>query len=117
MKPELISAFREHIEARLNCSNSINDHFGVIHWREEMQKLDRIETESMVISIVGLTANVDGLTLESSLKDSGVDSLGMVESIMAIEQQFNVELDDRELDTIETVGDLVELTIKTKEGK
>ena len=40
--------------------------------------------------------------------DLGADSLDIVELIMALEEEFEIELPDEEAEKITTVGDLVE---------
>ena len=42
------------------------------------------------------------------LKDLEADSLDAVEIIMAIEEQFDIEIPDDEAEKFQTVGDLVE---------
>lgn len=77
---------------------------------------DRIDFEKMTLSIVELIIdrNEIDVTLESTIESIGADSLDEVEIIMACEQEFNVELDDVELDKITTLNDLVDLIFKTK---
>ena len=41
--------------------------------------------------------------------DLGADSLDAVELIMALEEQFNISIDDVDADDIKTVGDVVKL--------
>ena len=43
----------------------------------------------------------------SFTEDIGADSLDLVELIMALEQEFDVEIDDDEVEGIKTVGDAV----------
>ena len=57
-----------------------------------------------------LGADTDGLTLETSFEDLKVDSLDMVEIVMAIEDEFDIVIEGN--DNIKTVGDLVELCKK-----
>jgi len=45
------------------------------------------------------------ITLESAIKDLGIDSLDTVEILMEIEDEFGVEIKPEEIG--ETVGDLV----------
>lgn len=50
----------------------------------------------------------DDVTMESSLMDDlGADSLDLVELIMALEQEFDVEIPDEDAEKIKTVGDAV----------
>ena len=59
-------------------------------------------------------ANVDvEITPESVLKtDLGIDSIYAVEMILALEENFNVQIEMNELDTMMTVGQVVEVMNK-----
>lgn len=49
------------------------------------------------------------ITMESSfIDDLGADSLDIVELIMALEEEFSLEIPDNEAEKITTVGDAVE---------
>lgn len=51
----------------------------------------------------------DSITMESSfIDDLGADSLDIVELIMALEEEFDMEIPDEEAEKIVTVGDVVE---------
>ncbi|HHY36987.1 MAG TPA: acyl carrier protein [Firmicutes bacterium] len=51
----------------------------------------------------------DEIKLESSfIDDLGADSLDLVELIMALEEEFDLEIPDEEAEKIVTVGDAVE---------
>ena len=41
--------------------------------------------------------------------DLGLDSLQAVTVVMALEQEFEVEVDDEEIDGLRTVGDILDL--------
>ena len=65
--------------------------------------------EEKVKSIVmdRLSKTSDEVTLQASfIDDLGADSLDQTELLMALEEEFNVDIDD-EANTIETVGDAV----------
>ena len=50
----------------------------------------------------------DSITMESSITDDlGADSLDVVDLLMSIEDEFEVEVPDSEVENIKTVGDLV----------
>ena len=50
----------------------------------------------------------DAVTMEASfLDDLGADSLDIVELIMALEEEFDVEIPDEDAEKISTVGDAV----------
>lgn len=51
----------------------------------------------------------DEITMESSfIDDLGADSLDVVELIMALEEEFDIEIPDEEAEKLSTVGDAVE---------
>lgn len=56
-----------------------------------------------------LGAEASEITMESSFVDDlGADSLDIVELIMALEEEFNMEIPDEEAEKISQVGDVVE---------
>lgn len=73
---------------------------------------------SKVIDIIKEQLNIDDveITEETSFKDDlGVDSLDLLELVMAFEEEYNIELDPEELEGISTVGDIVEFIKKYTE--
>lgn len=50
----------------------------------------------------------DEITMESTFEDLGADSLDIVEFIMAIEDEYDIQVADEEVEKVETVGDVVE---------
>ncbi len=55
-----------------------------------------------------LDATADSMTMESDIAaDLGADSLDVVELLMTIEDEFEVEIPDEEIENIKTIGDLV----------
>lgn len=51
----------------------------------------------------------DDVTMEASfIDDLGADSLDIVELIMALEEEFDLEIPDEEAERITTVGDVVD---------
>ena len=53
------------------------------------------------------------VTLDSNLKDLGIDSLDLVESLMSIETELDIEFSDEEMMSFTTVGDVFNV-IETK---
>ncbi len=49
----------------------------------------------------------DEIKMESTLEDLGADSLDIVELVMAIEQEWDMEIPDEAAEQIKTVGDAV----------
>lgn len=64
-----------------------------------------------VKEIVAVQFNVDEdeLTAETSFKDTlNADSLDLVELIMALEDEFGMDVEDDEVEEIVTIGDVVD---------
>jgi acyl carrier protein len=60
--------------------------------------------------VVRLMVDEDRVTLEADLfNDLGLDSIGLVSAVMAIEDRFGVEVADAELESVTTVRDAVDL--------
>ena len=56
-----------------------------------------------------LDADAEEMTMETNIaKDLGADSLDVVELLMSIEDEFEVEIPDEEIENIKTIGDLTE---------
>ncbi|MDU1348130.1 MULTISPECIES: acyl carrier protein [Clostridium] len=56
-----------------------------------------------------LSIEEDEIKMESSfIDDLGADSLDIVELIMALEEEFDIEIPDEDAEKISTVGDVVE---------
>ena len=55
-----------------------------------------------------LEVEPDDVTLGSNiLEDLGADSLDVVDIVMSLEDEFNLEVPDEEIEGIRTVGDIV----------
>ena len=56
-----------------------------------------------------LGADENDMTMDTNIaKDLGADSLDVVELLMAIDDEFGIEIPDDEIENIKTIGDLVE---------
>ncbi|KRQ86950.1 Acyl carrier protein [Caloramator mitchellensis] len=56
-----------------------------------------------------LGVDTDDITMDSHfIDDLGADSLDIVELIMALEEDFDLEIPDEDAEKIQTVGDVVE---------
>jgi len=54
------------------------------------------------------TYDEEKITMETSfVEELNADSLDIVELIMAIEEEFDIEIDENEVDNVKTVGDVV----------
>ena len=56
-----------------------------------------------------LDANADDMTMDTKIADAlNADSLDVVELLMSIEDEFEVEIPDEEIENLKTIGDVVE---------
>lgn len=55
-----------------------------------------------------LDADEDAVSMESSITDDlGADSLDVVDMVMSLEEEFDMEIPDEEIEAMKTVGDIV----------
>lgn len=60
------------------------------------------------IIVEQLDVEEDAVTMEASItEDLGADSLDVVDLVMSIEESFDVEIPDEEVENIKTVVDIV----------
>lgn len=64
------------------------------------EKIKEIIAEKLVVS-------QDEITMETTFEDLGADSLDIVELIMAIEEEYDIQVSDDEAEKAKTVGDVV----------
>ena len=68
----------------------------------EFEKMQRIIADV-------LSVDLDEITMETTFKDDlGADSLDVFQIIMAVEEEFNIQIPTEAAETIVTVGDAVE---------
>ena len=67
-----------------------------------------VKVKSLFIEDLGIDESK--ISMESKLEeDLEIDSLGIVEVVMAFEDEFDIEIDDEELADVKTVGEAVNL--------
>ena len=72
----------------------------------ELQILE--ELKKIFVLVVNRGADVDKMSLGAKIvNDLGVSSVGMIYLMVAIEEQFNIDMSDVSFNTFETVGDVV----------
>ena len=56
-----------------------------------------------------LDADIDSITLETDIQDDlGADSLDVVEMLMSIEDEFDIEIPDEQIENLKTVDQVVD---------
>ena len=66
------------------------------------------KVKNLFVDELGIDA--EKVTMEAKLEeDLDIDSLGIVEVVMAFEDEFEIEIDDEELTDVGTVGQAVNL--------
>jgi acyl carrier protein len=81
--------------------------------------MERSEIETKLIDLLVEDLGVDRekITMGASFeKDLEIDSLGVVELLMALEDTFGVKIPDEEAERIVTVGQAVEVVTERLEG-
>jgi acyl carrier protein len=74
--------------------------------------MDRSEIESRLTKVLVEELGLDEtrITVDADLEDDlEIDSLGVVELLMALEDAFGVKIPDEEAEDIRTVGETVDL--------
>lgn len=67
--------------------------------------LERVK--AIIVEQLGVTDS--SVTMEASfIDDLGADSLDIVELVMAIEEEFDIEIPDSDAEKVVTVGDVVD---------
>lgn len=67
--------------------------------------------EEKIIGIIAeqLSANEEEINMETSFADDlGADSLDLFELVSALEEEYEVEIPSEDLESLSTVGDVVE---------
>lgn len=73
------------------------------------------ELKKIFVLVVNRGAAVDKMTVDAKIvNDLGVSSVGMIYLMVAIEEQFGIDMSDVTFTTFETVGDVVNY-IKNKQ--
>ena len=75
-----------------------------------MSSLDRQETYNKVIDLVAKKLNVEKSAVEraNSFAELGADSLDMVEIVMKLEEEFGIEINDEDAETLTNLNQIVD---------
>jgi len=65
--------------------------------------------QSKIINILSIEMNISISEIEptSTFEDLDMDSLDMVELVMELEHEFDCDIEDDEVDSVQTVQDLI----------
>lgn len=94
---ELINMQEKYTE-----ENSRGGELNIMSSEEVFEKVKGIIVEQLGVA-------EDTVTLEASfIDDLGADSLDIVELVMALEEEFDIEIPDADAEKVVTVGDVVD---------
>ena len=72
------------------------------------------EAKIKEIIVEQLGVNADKVTREAKMiEDLGADSLDAVELVMAIEEEFGIEVPDEQAEKLQAIGDIIDYVEKT----
>jgi acyl carrier protein len=73
-----------------------------------------IEQRVKKIIVEQLSVNADQVTPEAKfIEDLGADSLDTVELVMALEEEFGIEVPDEQAEKLQSVGDVIKYVEET----
>lgn len=84
--------------------------------------MNAMTNETVLAALVSIAAeqsgiSADKLTIDSRFVDDiGCDSLDLIEVVMAVEEHFNIDIDDEEAETLKTIGDAASLVMQRIAG-
>lgn len=69
------------------------------------------DTQQKIVTIIAekLSIPQENITIDSTFKDLGADSLDIVEMIMNFEETFGIEIKDEDAEKIKSVSQVVDL--------
>ena len=76
--------------------------------------MDRADIELRMNTVLGTELGIDETKIDNDARfeeDLEVDSLGVVELLMALEDEFGVSIPDEEAENVDTVGQAVDMVI------
>ena len=81
--------------------------------------IERNDTIEKVIELVASKLVIDKskVVLNATLEDLGADSLEVIEVIMRLEDLFDIQIDDEDIEKLKTIDDLVSYIHKLRLSK
>jgi acyl carrier protein len=81
--------------------------------------VDKTEVEGRVRKVLAEQLAVDESQVVADARfaeDLNADSLDLVEAVLALEEEWNIEIPEEEMDGVKTVGQAVELVVSKLGG-
>ena len=69
-----------------------------------MNNLEKLST--IMADQLGIEDSV--ISEDTTLEDLGADSLALVELVMSVEEEFDIQIDDEDMEKFKTVGDVLD---------
>ena len=74
--------------------------------------MERTKIAEIVIERLSKASKNKEITLDSTLKELGLDSLDVVDLLMEMEEQFEIEFENEEMLSLKLVSDVVDTIVK-----
>ena len=74
--------------------------------------MERTKIDEIVIERLSKASKNKEITLDSNLKELGLDSLDVVDLLMEMEEQFEIEFENEEMLSLKLVSDVVDTIVK-----
>ena len=74
--------------------------------------MERTKIAEIVIERLSKASKNKEITLDSNLKELGLDSLDFVDLLMEMEEQFEIEFENEEMLSLKLVSDVVDTIVK-----
>lgn len=74
--------------------------------------MERTNIAEIVIERLSKASKNKEITLDSNLKELGLDSLDVVDLLMEMEEQFEIEFENEEMLSLKLVSDVVDTIVK-----
>ena len=74
--------------------------------------MERTKIAEIVIERLSKASKNKEITLDSNLKELGLDSLDVVDLLMEMEDQFEIEFENEEMLSLKLVSDVVDTIVK-----
>lgn len=69
--------------------------------------------ENRIVEIIKKELNVDDFELDENLVETyEIDSIGLLDFFMTIEEEFDIEFEDEELENLKSANDIIDLVEK-----